>query len=97
MASHSLNYFRLHAGYGFQRDANSVLLGIDRTFELFQRATVLRADLVQTNGGADWMPSVGILHGLNSWSVLEAWASQTMADGQSPWFMLKLNLIPSNF
>ncbi len=34
--------FRAHAGYGFQTDNNSVLLGVDKTFKVLERDLVLR-------------------------------------------------------
>jgi hypothetical protein len=94
MARQSWGAFRFHGGYGFQENGNSVLIGADRALGWGGRTYLVRADLVQVNAGQDWMPSVGLLHGVSPSLVLEAWASQVLASEQAPWFMLKVNLIP---
>lgn len=84
--------FRAHAGYGFQTDNNSVLLGLDKTFKVLERDLVLRTDLIQIADESDWMASFGFLYALHEHVVLESWMSQPFDDGD-PIFTVKLNFV----
>lgn len=86
------NGFRVHAGYGFQTDNNSVLLGADKTFKLFERDLVLRGDFIQIDDEDQWKGSFGFLYALHKNFVLESWASQPLDHGSAD-FVVKLNFI----
>lgn len=90
--SQDFKVFRLHAGYGVQHQGNSALLGVDKTFKVFDRDLTLRADAVQIQNERQWQPSVGFLYVLNSWLVWESWASVPVETGK-PSFTLKLNFV----
>lgn len=83
---------RAHAGYGFQEDNNSVLIGLDKTFKVADRDLVLRSDLVQIKDESDWLVSFGALYALHENLVLESWMSQPFDDGD-PIFTMKLNFV----
>lgn len=70
-----LKVARLTAGYGMQTDANTVLLGIDRTFKVFDRNLNLNADIVQIRDESAWLPSVGAKFDLTKHIVLESWVN----------------------
>lgn len=90
--SQDFKQFRLHAGYGLQHQGNAALLGVDKTFKVFARDLVLRADATQIQNQRQWLTSVGALYAINSWLVLESWASFPVDTGK-PMFTLKLNFI----
>ena len=90
--SQDFTYFRLHAGYGLQYHGNAGFFGIDRTFKLFERDLMLRADAVQIQDEHQWLTSVGALYAFNRWLVLETWGSFPVDTGK-PTFTLKLNFI----
>lgn len=75
MVAHDFGLARLHGGFGFQTDGNSVLLGVDRTWKVFERNFNLNADLVQTRNQRGWLPSVGAKYDLHKHVVLETWAN----------------------
>jgi hypothetical protein len=85
-------WFRTHAGYGFQTDNNSVLLGLDKTWKVFERDFVLRSDLIQIQNEGQWEGSLGFLYALNKYLVLESWVSQPFDHGD-PIFTVKLNFV----
>ncbi len=86
-----LKVARLTAGYGLQTDNNSVLLGIDRTWKVFERHFNLNADLVQIDDGSGWMPAVGAKYDLSQHIVLETWAN--FPDEGDASFMAKINFV----
>lgn len=90
--SQDFGFIRAHAGYGFQEDNNSVLVGIDKTFKVLDRDLVLRSDLIQIRDESDWLASFGALYALHKNLVLEAWVSQPFDDGD-PIFTVKLNFV----
>lgn len=90
--SHDFKHFRLHGGYGVQHRGNSVLLGVDKSFKVFDRDLVLRSDAVQIQDQGQWLASVGFLYAINSWLVWESWASFPTDTGK-PTVTLKLNFI----
>jgi len=75
MVAHDFGLARLHGGFGFQTDGNTVLLGIDRTWKVFDRNFNLNADLVQTRNQNGWLPSVGAKYDLHKHVVLETWVN----------------------
>jgi hypothetical protein len=83
---------RAHAGFGFQTDNNSVLLGLDKTVKVLERDLQLRTDLVQIQDQDQWMGSVGFLYVLHPNVVLEAWASQPFDHGDTL-YTAKLNFV----
>ena len=85
-------WFRAHAGYGFQTDNNSVLLGLDKTWKVFDRDFVLRADAIQVQDQGQWEGSLGFLYALHKNLVLESWVSQPFDHGD-PIFTVKLNFV----
>ena len=84
--------FRAHAGYGFQTDNNSVLLGLDKTWKIFERDFMLRADAIQIQDQDQWEGSIGFLYALHKNLVLESWVSQPFSHGDAV-FTLKLNFV----
>jgi hypothetical protein len=84
--------WRAHAGYGFQTDNNSVLLGVDKTVKLFKRDLVLRSDFIQIDDEDQWKGSFGFLYAIHKNFVLETWASQPLDYGAAD-FVVKLNFV----
>ncbi len=70
-----LKLARLSVGYGLQTDSNTVLLGLDRTFKVWDRNLNLNADLVQIRNESAWMPAVGAKYDLTKHIVLESWVN----------------------
>lgn len=83
---------RAHAGFGFQTDNNSVLLGLDDTFKVLDRDLQLRTDFVQIQNQDQWMGSVGFLYVIHPRVVLEGWASQPLDHGDTV-YTAKLNFV----
>ena len=75
--------FRAHAGFGFQSDNNSVLLGLDKTVKVLDRDLQMRTDFVQIQDQDQWLGSVGFLYALHKNLVVEAWASQPLDHGET--------------
>jgi len=93
MTSYDVNHwFRLHGGYGIQTDNNTMLLGIDSTYKVFDRPLTVRADAVQIEDQRQWMPSVGFLYVFHRHWALEAWSNFPLDQGK-PSVVLKLNFI----
>jgi hypothetical protein len=74
---------RVHAGYGFQTDNDSVLAGADYSLKLMGRDLVLRSDVVEINDQDQFLGSFGFLYVINQSLVLESWASQPFEDGRT--------------
>ena len=91
MVAHDFGLARLHGGFGFQTDGNSVLLGVDRTWKVFERNFNLNADLVQTRNQRGWLPSVGAKYDLHKHIVLETWAN--LPDRGNVSVITKLNFV----
>ncbi len=83
---------RLHGGYGFQTDNDSLLFGVDYTINAWNREFLLRSDLVEIDDGDQFLSSFGFLVKLNSRLVLETWASRPVEDGRTVG-TVKLNLV----
>jgi len=93
VVSHSMpDQFRIHAGYGIQKNNNTALVGADKTFKLGGRDFMLRGDLVQIQNRDQWMGSVGFLYVFHDSWALESWVSAPFERGE-PSFTLKLNWI----
>ena len=75
--------FRIHAGYGFQTDNDSFILGVDYSTKWMGRDLVLRSDFVEIQDGDQVLGSLGFLYVLNKALVLEAWASKPFEDGRT--------------
>lgn len=84
--------FRAHAGFVFQTDNNSILLGLDKTFKVAERDLQVRTDLVQIQDQDQWMGSLGLLYVLHPNVVLEGWASQPFDNGDTI-YTAKLNFV----
>lgn len=91
MLAHDFHFARFHLGYGLQTNGNSLLVGVDRTWKVFDRDFNLNADLVQTRDQEAWLPSVGAKYGLSKHIVLETWAN--FPDEGSVSFIAKLNFV----
>ena len=92
MLAYELPWFRAHAGYGFQRDNNTALLGLDHTLKLFERDLMLRADALQIDDQDQWLGSLGFLYVFHKHFALESWVSQPFDHGPTA-FTFKLNVI----
>lgn len=92
MLSYDFTWFRLHGGYGVQHNGDAALLGIDRTFDVFDRPLTLRADATQIQDQSQWLTSVGAMYAINKWLVFETWSSFPMETGD-PTFTFKLNFV----
>ncbi len=75
MLAHDFGFIRAHAGYGIQNNGNSVLLGLDRTWKVFERNFNLNVDLVQANDESFWLPAVGFKYDLSKHFVFEWWSN----------------------
>ena len=84
--------FRAHAGFGFQTDNNSFLLGLDKTVKVLERDLQLRTDFVQIQDQDQWLGSVGFLYALHPNVVVESWASQPFDDGDAV-YTAKINFV----
>lgn len=89
--THDLGFARFSLGYGWQEDNNSLLLGIDRTWQVFERNLNLNADLVQFNDESNWLSSVGMKYDLTEHLVFETWAN--LPDEGDVSFVAKLNIV----
>jgi hypothetical protein len=67
---------RVHGGYGFQTDNDSVLLGADYSLKLGSRDLVIRSDVIEINDQDQLLGSLGFLLVINKGLVLESWASK---------------------
>lgn len=91
-----LGWFRLHGGYGLQAEHNNTaLLGIDKTFTVFDHALTLRSDAIQINQQHDWEASVGGMYEFCRWFTVETWANFPTGPGK-PSFVVKFD-IPLDF
>ncbi|RFC46331.1 MAG: hypothetical protein DVB23_001676 [Verrucomicrobia bacterium] len=86
-----LGILRVHTGYGIQTHGNTMLLGLDRTWKVFDRDFNLNADLVQAANQSFWLPAMGAKYFLNKHFVLETWANFP-SQGQSS-FIAKFNYV----
>ena len=75
MLSHDFGLGRAHAGYGVQTNSNSLLVGLDKTFKVFDRNFNLNADLVQAAYESFWLPAVGWKYDVSKLIVLEWWTN----------------------
>lgn len=85
------HFARFSLGYGLQTDANTVLLGIDRTWKVFDRNLNLNADLVQTGDQSGWLTAVGAKYDLSKHIVLETWVN--LPDEGDASVMAKINFV----
>ena len=74
---------RVHAGYGFQTDNDSVLLGADYKWNIGGKDVLLRSDLIEIQDQDQFLGSLGFLVVINKNLVLESWASQPFEDGRT--------------
>lgn len=74
---------RAHAGYGFQTDNDSVLLGADYSVNIGGKDVLLRSDVIEIQDQDQFLGSFGFLVVLNKNLVLETWASQPFEDGRT--------------
>jgi hypothetical protein len=75
MLWHDFHLVRFHAGYGYQTNGSSFLLGVDRTWKVFDRNFNLNADIVQSRDQRGLITAVGAKYDLNKHIVLETWAN----------------------
>ena len=90
--THDFGGMRAHAGYGLQNRNNAAFLGLDKTFKVFARDLMLRADLIQIDNRNQWLGSAGFLYLLHKNWALESWVSQPTERGAAS-FTVKLNFI----
>lgn len=90
--SHDFEIVRLHGGYKFQEDNEGAFVGIDRTFDVWERKLTLRADAIQIEDESDWLGSFGLMFPIIDTIVFEGWISKPF-DGGDPVFTLKLNYV----
>ena len=86
-----LKFARLTVGYGLQTHGNTVLLGIDRTWKVYDHNLNLNADLVQTGDGHGWLTAVGFKYDLTDHIVLEGWTN--LPDKGDVSFLAKINFV----
>lgn len=86
-----LHFARLSVGYGLQTDNNTVLLGLDRSWKVWDRNLNLNADLVQTGDQSGWLTAVGAKYDLSKHIVLEAWIN--LPDHGDASFLGKINYV----
>ena len=86
-----LEFARLSVGYGLQTDANTVLVGLDRNFKVFERNLNVNADLVQTGDQSDWLTALGVKYDLTKHIVLESWVN--LPDEGDVSVMAKINFV----
>ncbi|MDP6450995.1 MAG: hypothetical protein QF773_09270, partial [Lentisphaeria bacterium] len=75
--THDLDLLRLHAGGSLQRDNRGLFGGVDKTFSLWNRELVVRADVKQINDGHDVLSSIGFLYDVGNSLLLEVWGSHS--------------------
>lgn len=75
MLAYDLHFLRLHAGYGYQTNGCSFLLGMDKSWKVFDRNFNLNADLVQSRDQRGLITAVGAKYDLSKHIVLETWAN----------------------
>jgi hypothetical protein len=91
--THDFKWFCLHGGYGLQtHHNNSALLGIERTWKIFGRDLMLRADAIQIENQHNWAASVSGLYAFCKYFVLESWVTQPVHNSP-PSFTAKGNLV----
>lgn len=86
-----LQFARLSVGYGLQTDANTVLLGLDRNFKVFDRNLNVNADIVQTGDQSGWLTALGVKYDLTKHIVLESWVN--LPDEGDASVMAKINFV----
>ena len=86
-----LHFARLSVGYGLQTNTNTVLLGLDRTFKVFDRNLNLNADLVQTGDQSGWLTALGVKYDLTKHIVIESWVN--LPDQGDASVMAKINFV----
>lgn len=86
-----LKFARLSVGYGLQTEANTVLLGLDRSFKVFDRNLNINADLVQTGDQSGWVTALGVKYDLTKHIVLESWVN--LPDEGDASVMAKINFV----
>jgi len=91
MLAQDFGFARAHAGYGLQTNGNSLLLGVDRTWQVWGRHLNLNADLVQASNQTFWLPALGIKFDPTDYLVLEAWSN--FPEKGKPSYIAKINLV----
>lgn len=89
--SQDLGLLRAHAGYGVQTGGNSWLLGVDRTWSVFERDFNLNLDLVQAADESMWLPAAGLKYHLTEHLVFEWWTN--FPERGKPSHIAKLNFV----
>ena len=91
--THDFRVFRFHGGYGLQaHNNNTPLLGVDRSFKLFQRDLMVRADAIQIEHRQNWLASFGGLYSFSRHFVLESWWNQRVHGGPGS-ITIKFNVV----
>jgi len=86
------DWFRVHVGYGWQHHGDSPILGLDKTFKVWDRDLMLCTDYIQIQNQAQWEGSWGIKYTLCKYVVFETWMSQPFRTG-NPIFTAKLDFV----
>ena len=103
-------WFRLHAGYSFQKDNFGVFAGVDTTFDLLGRDLMLCGDFIQANDRQDALFAPGIklnfgkrstapdagkgMDAMLKYFVFEGWSTFN-TDGSQNSYTLKLDFVLS--
>jgi hypothetical protein len=87
----NLKFFRLHGGYALQAgNNNTVMLGLDRTFNVLHREFILHTDALQTDHGQNWAASFGGLYAVGKYFAVESWITQP-THSHPPSFIAKVD------
>lgn len=79
-----------HVGYSAQRDNNAWFLGADAAVS---SGCTLRADWIQVDDGDESVASLGVITGLSSRWLVEAWASFPTAEEAANDIIVKLDFV----
>ena len=98
------DWFRVHAGYGFEKDNEGAFGGIDRTFNVAGMNVMLCGDVIQCDGRDDALLAPGIKIGpaaddikgllgtILRHTAFETWTTLSTS-GESETYVAKLNVI----
>lgn len=92
--THDLEFARLHLGYSFQKNNETVFGGIDKTIPVFERGLTLRSDVRQVADRDDTMISAGLMYDLGNNFIVESWVSHLLDDNDADEvYTVKLNYV----
>jgi hypothetical protein len=91
--SYDTGFLRVHFGGTSQDDNKGFFGGLDKTFKLFERDFMFRADILQVNSQNDTLTSAGFIYDLGHNFLLESWMSFPSETGRKEYLTLKLNYV----